>query len=385
MRRQAAMYLDTAIESLTLAIELFNRPSPTARHHAVPMLLGHSFEMLLKSIIFQARGTVRDKGDELTHSLGRCIGIAADDLHVLSSDERALLSALKQDRDCATHDSIVMSEQLLWVHMRSGITVARRLLRDQLHLDLSELLPGRVIPVSTEPPHQLQALVEEELATVAALLAPGTRRGPDARARLRPLLSLDGAATGRVDPPTEKEVARAEAALRKGAEWQRILPGLATLSISPVAPGGDAQEVVLRVGKAAEAIPVRKARREEEALAYRSMDPFEEYGGKLSKFGEKLGLTQQQGYALIEHLAIKDDDAAYFCRRTKNGNVQYQGLSARAYDLGRKALEEGVDVADITRRYYESRPRRGHRISLDGAASLLVGSAPARGRVKARA
>ncbi|WP_448005457.1 DUF3644 domain-containing protein [Agromyces bauzanensis] len=349
------MYLDSAVESLTLAIELFNRPSPIARDHAVPMFLGHAFEMLLKSIIFQARGTVRDKGDELTHSLGRCIGIAADDLVVLTKDERALLAAIKQDRDCATHDSIVMSEQLLWVHMRSGISVIRRLLRDELHQDLGELLPGRVIPVSAEPPHDLQALVEEELATVAALLAPGTRKGPDARARLRPLLSLDGAATGRVDPPTEIEVSRAEAALRKGTEWQRILPGLATLSITPVAPGGDAQDVVLRVGRDADAIPVRKARRDEEALAYRSMDPFEEYGGKLSAFGSKLGLSQQQGYALIEHLALKDDDAAYFCRKTKNGNVQYQGLSARAYDLGRKALEQGLDVADITRRYNETR------------------------------
>lgn len=353
------MYLETAVESLTLAIELFNRPSPTARDHAVPMLLGHSFEMLLKSVIFQARGTVRDEGDELTHSLGRCIGIAADDLQVLTADERALLAAVKQHRDSATHDSIAMSEQLLWLHMRSGITVIRRLLRDQLSLDLNDLLPGRVIPVSTEPPHEMKALVEEELATVAALLAPGTRRGPDARARLRPLLSLDGAATGRTDPPTEKEVARAEAALRKGAEWQRVLPGLATLSIAPVAPGGDAQEVVLRVGKAADGVPVRKARRDEEALAYRSMNPFEEYAGRLTEFGSKLGLTQQQGYALIEHLAIKDDDGAYFIARTKNGNVKYQGLSARAYDLARKALAEGVDVDEITRRYNESRSRRG--------------------------
>ncbi|GAA2073596.1 hypothetical protein GCM10009840_03610 [Pseudolysinimonas kribbensis] len=358
MRRQAAMYLESAIESLVLAIELFNRPSPIARDHAVPMLLGHSFEMLLKSIIFQARRTVRDRGDELTYSLARCIGIAADDLQIISKDERALIAALKQDRDCATHDSISMSEQLLWVHMRSGISVIRRLLRDELQLDLTDLLPGRVIPVSTEPPHELHALVEDELATIAALLAPGTRKGPEARARLRPLLSLDGAATGRVDPPTEAEVARAEAALRARTEWTRVLPGLATLSVTPVAPDGDAQEVILRVGRGAEAIPVRKARRDEEALAYRSMDPFEEYGGRLREFGSRLGITQQQGYALIEHLAIKDDDAAYFCRKTKNGNVQYQGLSARAYDLGRKAIAAGVDLDAITARYNVAHARR---------------------------
>lgn len=354
MRRQATLYRDSAVESLTLAIEIFNRPSPIARDHAVPMLLGHAFEMLLKSVIYQKRGTVRDKGDELTHSLGRCIGIARDDLQVITNDERALLSALKQDRDCATHDSITMSEELLWVHMRSAITLFRRLLKDEFSETLTDLLPGRAIPVSTEPPQDLRTLVEEELAIVTAYLAPGKRRGPEARARLRPLLSLDGAATGRTDPPTEAEVNRAEKELRKGVEWSKILPGLATLNVAPVSPESDAQEVILRVGKSAEAIPVRKAKRDEEALAYRSMDPFEEYGGKLSEFGKKLGLTQQQGYALIDYLDIKEDDVAYFCRKTKNGNIVYQGLSARAYEVAKKALRDGLDVEKITLEYNES-------------------------------
>lgn len=365
------MYLNSAVESLTLSLELYNRPSPVARDHAVPMLLGHAFEMLLKCLIFQSRGSVRDKGDELTHSFGRCIAIAADDLLVLTANERALLAALKQDRDCATHDSIAMSEQMLWVHMRSAVTVVRRILRDELRLDLSDMLPSRVIPVSTEVPRDLQVLVADELEIVLSLLAPNTRKGPDARARLRPLLSLDGAATGRLDPPTEREVLRAETALRRGVEWQHVLPGLATLSVSPVEPGGDAQEVVLKVGKGADGIPVRKARREDEALAYRSMDPFEEYGGKLSTFGSKLGLSQQQGYALIRHLGIKDDDAAYFCRRTKNGNIQYQGLSARAFDLAQKALDHGLDLAEITRQYNETQV--GKRLSGKGLPTRAVG------------
>lgn len=348
LRRQSTLFLDTAIESLTLAMEIYNRPSPTARDHAVPILLGHCFEMLLKSIIFQRRGSVREKDAELSHSLGICIAIAADDFNIISTDERALLSTVKQDRDCATHDTLSMSEQLMWVRMRASITVVRRLLKDELATILTDRLPGRVIPVSTEPPKELRALVEDELATVSALLAPKTRKGPEARSRLRPLLSLDGAATGRLDPPTQTEVNRAEQELRKGIPWERVLPGLATLSVVPVAPGADAQEVILRVGKAADSIAVRKAGPGDEALAYRSMDPFEEFGGKLTQFGKKLGLTQQQGYALIDHLRIKNDDAAYFCRKTKNNNIQYQGLSARAYDLAHKALADGLNIEAIT-------------------------------------
>lgn len=354
MRRQSALYLDSSVDSIILAIELYNRPSPVGRAHAVPILLGHAFELLLKSVIFQRRGSVRDKGDELTYSLSRCIAIAADDIQVITKDERAVLATIKQDRDAAAHDTIAMSEAMLLLRMKMSIGLIRRLLRDEFEVDLASRMPSRTFPVSVDPPQDLSQMVADELTSVRKLLAPNTRRGPEARAYLRPLLSLDAAATGRTDPPTESEVGRAERKLREGTDWRLVLPGLATMSIAPVEPGQDAREVVLRVGKDADALPVRRAHPEEEALAYRSVDPFVEFGGKLTEFGQKLGITRQQGYALIAHLALKEDDRAYFCRRTKNGNIQYQGLGARAYELGRRALESGIDVAELTRQYNTS-------------------------------
>jgi hypothetical protein len=334
------MFKDTAVESLTLSIELFNRPSPLARDHAVIMLLAHSFEMLLKSIIFQKRGTVRDKGEALSHSLNRCVEICVSDLQIVTVDERTLLGAIKQDRDCATHDTIVMSEDLLWVHMRAGVSLFRRLLADELKQDLSDLLPGRVIPVSASPPSDLGLLVENELQEVRDLLAAGRRRTADAAARLRPLLSLDGSVTGRTDQPTDAEVRRAEQAIRAGADWRKLLPGLASLTIAQATPNGDAHEVVLRIGKDKDALPVRRARFGEdgEALAYRGVSPFEEFGIKLSEFGKRLGLGVNEGYAIVDALNIKDDDRAYFVRRTDSGNIMYQGLSARALDLAKQAL-----------------------------------------------
>lgn len=116
--------------------------------------------MLLKSIIFQQRGNVREKDAELSYSLGSCISIAADNLNVITTDERALLATIKQDRDCAAHDMISMSEQLMWVRMRASITVMRRLLKDELGINLTDRVPGRVIPVSTEAPKDLRALVK---------------------------------------------------------------------------------------------------------------------------------------------------------------------------------------------------------------------------------
>lgn len=353
LRRQTAMFKDVAIESLTLSIELFNRPSTLAREHAVVMMLAHSFEMLLKAAIFQARGTVRDKGEDLSHSLKRCISICVDELHLVELDERTLLLAIKQDRDCATHDLIAMSEDMLWVHMRAGITIFRRILHDVFEEDLTDQLPGRVIPVSAAPPTDLNVLVESELAAIGELLEPGKRRGAEAHARLRPLLSLDGGSTGRSDQPTESEVSAAAKKLRTGQDWKSVLPGLAQLSISSAAPDADAQEVVLRIGTSEEAVAVRRARPGETgALAYRGVSPFEEFGIKLSKFGEKLGVSQTEGYAVIYVLGLKEDERSYFIKRTGSGNVVYQGLSARALALARDALaESSFDLADAVVRY----------------------------------
>jgi hypothetical protein len=55
-RRDVQPLLERAIDSLTLGIEIFNRPAETARGHSVPMLLHHAFELLLKAAILQVGG-----------------------------------------------------------------------------------------------------------------------------------------------------------------------------------------------------------------------------------------------------------------------------------------------------------------------------------------
>ncbi len=71
---------------------------------------------------------------------------------------------------------------------------------------------------------------------------------------------------------------------------------------------------------------------------YRKSDPFDEYGIKLTEFGAKLGVSQGDGYALTWHMRLKDDPAAYYCRKTKAGSVKFQGLSTRALDLAQKEI-----------------------------------------------
>lgn len=49
--RKTKQYVVTAVDSLPLAIELFNLPISTGREHATVMLAAHVFEMLLKFVV----------------------------------------------------------------------------------------------------------------------------------------------------------------------------------------------------------------------------------------------------------------------------------------------------------------------------------------------
>lgn len=341
-----------ALESLSLAVELFNRPSQTARDQAVMLMLAHSFEMLLKAIIFQERGRIRENGEVYTFKFGRCINIVDSELKVLDAEDLPMIWAIKQDRNSAAHDTVAFSEDLLWLHVRSGVTIFSKLLKKAFNEDLNEVIPSRVVPVSALPPTDASAVIAREMQDIAAMLKPGLRRAADARARIRPLLALDGSVTGREDSPTEQELDRAVAAFRTGKDWADVFPGLASLEISPSLSGG--QEVTLRIAKSGEGPPVRLARPGEEAgaLLYRKSNPFDEYGISLSSFGSRLGISQYQGHAVIWHLKLKDDSTCYFVRRTDNGNIRFQGLSAKALEVARTAIEKkSFNLPKVVRDY----------------------------------
>jgi hypothetical protein len=366
------MLMRAGSDSLALSVELFNRPVEVARAHAVLLLLGHSFEMLLKAVIYQRRGRIRDRGEPYTYEFKKVINICRSDLGVIDEDDLAILRAIQQDRNAAAHETVAMSEDMLWLHVRSAVTIYKRILREQFEQDLAKVIPARAVPVSALPPTDALAVVATEMDELRGLLVPGTRRGDEARARIRPLLALDGSVTGREEPPAELEINRAAAAIRAGRPWQSVFPGLAQLTISDTASPGSL-EVTLRVARSGNGIPVRRAKPEEaeSALVYRTSDPFQEFNIRLSKFGEMLGLTQYQGYALTHYLKLKDDDRAYFVKRNSSGNVIYQGLSARSLHLAREVLSDPTfDMKEVVDAYRDRKGARdGNRITERSAAS----------------
>lgn len=347
------MLLTAATESMIHAVEVFNRPDPTARVQTVLILSAHAFEMLLKAAIFQNRRTIREPRSDYTYSFEKCINIAADDLSIVDVDDRSFLLSLKQDRDAAAHDYVTMTDELLWLKVRSAVTVFDRVLQSAFGESLEARMPRRVLPVAAGPPADAALVIDREVEQVVNLLQPGRRRSAEARGHIRVLLALDGSATGRAEPPSELEVGRAETALKKGRDWRVVFPGLSQLQVV-VDDDGSANRIRLVLNRSEGEFAVRRASPDEEgeALLYREVNYFDKYGIKLTDFGARLGLSMTQGYAVIYALDLKNDPDCYYVRRTPAGNVQFQGLSQAAVDKARQALDAGqLSVADAVGLY----------------------------------
>lgn len=345
MRQKTRQYVTTAVESLTLAVEIFNRPSPIGRDHAVVMFAAHAFEMLLKGAIFQKTGRVHYVGTRRSYDLGKCIMKAETDLHIITEGDRVLLTALRDDRDTATHDVIRMIEDILWVHLRSAVSIFRRILDEVFDQDLGEWMPGRVLPVSASPPTDIGLVLGHEMDQIANMLAPGKRQGADARARLRPLVALDRATRDVELGPSQSNIIKIEKELRAGTDWRGLLPGLVELELVGSGAGGEtSQEISLRLDPKKGELAVRPAARGEEALPYRNINVFDRFNIKLDELGPKLGLSIYEGRAIIFTLGLKSDPDCFFRENTEVGNPRFQGLSKKALDKARQALADGLSA-----------------------------------------
>ena len=85
------------------------------------------------------------------------------------------------------------------------------------------------MPVSTEAPQDILALVDSEYANIAELLKPGRRARGEARAKIRTLLALEA----HVDEDTkvsDSDVNRVEKGIKTGKTRQQVFPKLKPLS-----------------------------------------------------------------------------------------------------------------------------------------------------------
>src|SRR6478752_6836357 len=105
MKKEVKHLYEKAIDSLTLSIELFNRPNDCGRIHGVLIFLDHSFEMLLKASIIHKGGKIREKRAKETIGFSSCIRKSFNDpkLKFLNEEEVLTLQTINGFRDAAQH------------------------------------------------------------------------------------------------------------------------------------------------------------------------------------------------------------------------------------------------------------------------------------------
>jgi hypothetical protein len=134
----------------------------------------------------------------------------------LTPDERSTLAILDAQRDQAAHYYAEVSEDLLYIHAQSAVTLYDNCLRKSFSVSLGSRMPTRILPVSSQPPRDLVALFDVELAEVDRLLELGKRRGAKAAARLRSVLAFATGARKESDRVSEDELSDAIARRRHG-------------------------------------------------------------------------------------------------------------------------------------------------------------------------
>lgn len=173
---------------MLISIELFNRPYDLGRTESVLLMLHHAFEMLLKAIVYQNTGKIREKDRDYNYTFNTCVNKLKDPLHVLDENQSITLRTLDELRDCAMHDVISLSEDALYLHTQSGVTLFDDLLKSQFNRNLTDYLPERVLPISTHPPSSINAFFDKEFSYIQELITPGKRSRIEAISKLRPLV-----------------------------------------------------------------------------------------------------------------------------------------------------------------------------------------------------
>src|SRR5262249_32879786 len=149
-------------------------------------------------------------------------------IRFLANDQAIALQTINGCRDSAQHHLLEISEQQLYIHAQSGVTLFADVLKKVFQKDLSNYLPSRVLPVSTIAPTGLVGLFEGEAAEIAKLLRPGRRRRTEALARTRPLAILDASVRGEKLQPGEEDLHKLGQALAANKPWREVFPGAAS-------------------------------------------------------------------------------------------------------------------------------------------------------------
>ncbi len=339
MKREAKILLQKAIDSLVLAIELFNRPHDRGRVTGTLILLDHAFEMLMKAAILHRGGRIREKRAKETIGFDACVRRSLSDgkIKYLTEEQALVLQTINGLRDAAQHHLLDISEGQLYIHVQSGVTLFRDLLRNVFGRDLARYLPERVLPISTSPPTSLVTLFDSEVEKIRELLKPGRRRQVEALARLRPLAILDATIRGEKGQPSDSDLKQIGKEFLQGRSWADVFQGVAAVEIRA---DGTGPTLSLRLTKK-EGIPIQlvpEGTPGASVVAVKRVNELDFYSLGAKQLAEKLGLTIPKVVAIVDYLNLRSDRECY--KEFRIGSQLHKRYSPNAIEKIEKALDD---------------------------------------------
>ncbi|BFG70289.1 hypothetical protein KACHI17_11700 [Sediminibacterium sp. KACHI17] len=337
MKKEAKTLLTKSIDSILLAVEHFNRHLNIGRHEAVLIFLDRSFELLLKSIILHKNGNIREKNEKLTIGFNQCVRkcVSDDNLKCLSENDALTIQIINSLRDAAQHHILEMSEQQLYIYTQSAITLYNRILEKVFNQKITDHLPERVLPVTSNLPMEFSSLIDVEFDDIKQMVRNGNRKTLDAKSKLLPFAIIESSLNGTHTQPSEKELDEISKKIKAGKNWEEIFPAIKKLNISPEGKGFI---ISLRLTKK-EGNPVYivpEGTPGATAIAIKKINDLDFYSLNLDKLSEKIGLTTSKTIAIIRELNVQSVNDYY--KEFKIGSVVFKRYSSLALDFLYKSL-----------------------------------------------
>ena len=349
MKREAKLLITKAIDSLLLSVEFFNRPQDKGRVTATLILVDHSFEMLLKACILQKGRNIRDKRANQTYGFDKCVRVSLSDETVkfINEEQALILQGINALRDAAQHHLLDISENQFYIHMQSGLTLFRDILKTVFDIELHDYLPNRVLPISTTAPLDIDILFNSEVNEVVKLLQPGSRKQIEARAKLRPLLLLDSSLKGERLQPSPGHLNKIGRDLVLGKPWQDIFSGVASMSIAATDTGhGLGIHWTKKEGIPIHTVP--EGTPGASVVAVKRVDELSFYNLSHHQLAEKVGLTGPKTTALVRYLKLEENRE--YCKIIRIGKSAFKRYSQKAVEHIKDKLPK-VSMNDIWKQY----------------------------------
>lgn len=338
MKRKTRLLLESGTESLILGVELFNKPSDTARMQGVLLLMNHSFEMLLKAVIYAKTGKIKNRGEEFNYGFEKCLNICHSQLSCVDADQMLVLMNLNGFRDAATHDLVDISEGLLYSHAQSGLQIFAAVLKKVFNRNLSDNLPRRILPISAGMPTDIGMIVADDMALAKSLLSGRKRREEEAEAKLRPYEIIEKNIRDVQGVVGEKLSLATIVKRLKGGEWKLALP-LVTGLVQPKSGG---IPISLHVTKR-EGFPVRIDPEAATAIAFRYIRPEDKYPYLTTELAQKLKISTNKVVGLVKLFEMRNNEQFHTSIKIGKSSL-VQRYSEKAHDALARAIDaEGME------------------------------------------